>query len=365
MAKESTEIYACGRIELCGNHTDHQGGHVLATAIHMKLTCTVVKVDGNICLSGEGGVLSVSLDELSPDPSEYGSSTAIVRGVLATFERKGWAIGGFEGEIMSTLPVGKGLSSSAAFGVLIGRCLNELYNGSRISAMDIAKAAQEAENVYFGKPCGLLDQCICSHEGTLLMDFNDTDNPKVEVVERSLTELGLTCILLDTEGSHSDLTSHYADITNEMRSVAEHFGENRLCEVDEDSFFAKLPNLKTALPERALLRAIHYYDEDSRTKSAYQALKAGDTNAFLDCIAKSGLSSQTLLQNIYPDSTPKRQTLNLAIEIAKRLVGDNGAVRVHGGGFGGTILAVVKSGYATEFTRRISEYYDILYVGGL
>lgn len=334
---------APGRTEVCGNHTDHNHGKVTAAAVDLDIIAAVVKTDdGLVRVKSEGHDEDViSLDSLSPDENEKNSSAALVRGVLAGFSHRGYKIGGFRAYTRSSVLKGSGLSSSAAFEVLIGTVLNGLYNDGAVSAVETAQIAQYAENVYFGKPSGLMDQMASSVGGFTKIDFNDPENPVIEAMSFDPAEKGYCLCIVDTKGSHADLTPDYASIPAEMKTVAEYFGKNYLREITRDDIIKNISALRKSCGDRAVLRALHFMDENERVDELEKAVKASDMSGFLSVINRSGDSSYKYLQNVYTNHSPDEQGVSLALYTASSVLNGEGACRVHGGGFAGTIQAFV------------------------
>ena len=361
---------APGRVEVGGNHTDHQHGCVLAAAINLEATCSAVPNDKNIVNieNKQYGSLSIDLSDLDVRECEKESSAAVVRGVASWFRARGFDIGGFDASISSNIPAGSGLSSSAAFEVLIGNVFKGLY-GIDVSALDIAIAGQYAENVYFGKPSGLMDQAASSFGGFNMIDFNDPTNAVVKPINADLS--GYTLCVVATGGSHADLTCEYASIPEEMKSVANHFGKDYLREVPIDDFYAQLGQLKH-ISDRATLRAIHFFEENERVSMQANALEQGDIPAFLELVNQSGRSSLSYLQNVFTTSTPHEQGLTLALALSEKLLEGKGAWRVHGGGFAGTILAFVPNELKASYNKQMNDVFgenschflDVCKVGG-
>ncbi len=323
-----------GRTELAGNHTDHQGGHVLAAAVNRFLHAEAEPCVGRAEVASAGfEAFSVSLGELDAAFSVPGTSAALLRGVLEYLKKEGYAVGGFRASVRSDLPAGAGLSSSAAFGVLMGRIVSELYCGGQIPPLTLAKAAQYAENVHFGKPCGLMDQCACAFGGVSFIDFRD-ESPLVETITTTLFAPEYRLLTVDTGGSHQDLTPDYAAIPAEMRAAAAYFGKSRLRDVAEADFRAALPELRKAVSDRAVLRSLHFYGEERRVPAMALALKAGNADEYLRLMDESGRSSAEYLQNQFSGS---QQTIPLALNLCRGVLGSDGAARVHGGGFAGMV----------------------------
>ena len=333
---------APGRSEIGGNHTDHQHGCALAAAVNLDAAAVVAfHQEGVIRLFSEGyQMCEVSLSDLSVHEEEKGKSIGIIRGIAARFMKMGVHIGGFDAYTVSDVLSGSGLSSSAAFETLIGTIIDVQY-GSKAGEIEIAKIGQYAENVYFGKGSGLLDQMVCSVGGFVFLDFRDTDNPKVEKHSFDFEAAGYHLCITDTKGSHSDLTDDYVAVPAEMKEVAAYFGKPYLREVDEKAFFAAIPQLHGKVSDRAILRAIHFFGENQRAVQEADALERGDLVRFFDLYRQSADSSATLLQNLYSSKKPLEQGISLAIAVSKTILGNDGAVRVHGGGFAGTIQAFV------------------------
>jgi galactokinase len=353
---EPVEIYgAPGRSEVCGNHTDHQNGHVLATSINLDAIAVVSPTDDMTIrlVSGYSPMIKIDLSSLEKRKHELGTTDALVRGVLAGLKEDGYKIGGFDAYVTSDVLVGAGMSSSAAFESLIGTVISGLYNNMEISSVDIAKVGQYAENVYFGKPCGLMDQMACSVGGLIYIDFENKDVPVIKCVPSDFEKHAYSLCIVDTKGSHADLTDDYAAIPVEMKQVAEFFGKELLREVDQEEFFSNISKLREKVSDRAVLRAIHFFEEQSRVDRAVAALEADEVDKFLQIIQKSGDSSNKLLQNIYSTKDVTIQNVNIALAATEHVLGENGVCRVHGGGFAGTIQAFVKNEAVAEYKKYI------------
>jgi galactokinase len=347
---------APGRIEIGGNHTDHQRGVVLAAAIDRDVLCAAAPLgsDAVVIRSGDYPEIFLSLEDLSVQESERGTSSAIVRGVARWFEEHGFRTGGFRTVITSDVAAGSGLSSSAAFEVAVGVIMSSLYNEGKVSGTDIAQAGKYAENVYFGKPSGLMDQAASALGGLLSIDFCDPDRPAVRRVASPLADAGYRICIVDTKGNHTDLTPEYAAIPEEMGCVARSFGKEVLREVDEDAFRSRIRELRASCGDRAVLRALHFFADNRFAAGEAAALDAGDIGVFLALVIRSGRSSLARLQNIYPASDPKNQGLSLALALSEDLLSDGGgAWRVHGGGFAGTILAFVPEHILEQYRRAM------------
>lgn len=342
---------APGRTEISGNHTDHQHGCVLAAAVSMESVAEVtLRTDSIIRVASEGyAPVAIDLGDLSIHGSEKNTTAALVRGVAAAFAQRGCRLQGFDASVHSTVLPGSGLSSSAAFEVLIGTILNELFFEKKLSAVEIAQIGQYAENVYFGKPCGLMDQTASSVGGLVFIDFADPTKPIVERVEFDFAHCGYTLCILDSGADHADLTDEYAAIPAEMRAVASQLGVEVLRDADEAAFYAKLGTIRKQTGDRAALRAMHFFDENRRVQQQVQAIRRGDFEAFLQGVRDSGRSSWMLLQNVIPFGAKAHQQMALALAACEKQLGGRGACRVHGGGFAGTILAFVPDAELAQF----------------
>ncbi len=332
-----------GRTEIGGNHTDHQHGRVLCGSVDMDmLACAAPNGKNVIRIQSEGyPALEVELEELAVRPGEANTSAALVRGVAARVRELGYSLTGFDACVTSTVLSGSGLSSSAAYEVLVGNILNRFSCGGALDAVTIAKIGQYAENVYFGKPCGLMDQMGSSVGGAVAIDFANPADPVVEKVDYDFSQSGHALCIVDTVSSHGDLTGDYAAVTQEMGAVAAHFGRSVLREVPEDNFRAELPALRKACGDRAVLRALHFYDDDRRAVQEAQALKDGDFGRFLTLVNASGRSSSLHLQNTWSTADPRQQAIPVVLALGAELLEGQGAIRVHGGGFAGTVQAFV------------------------
>lgn len=334
---------APGRTEVGGNHTDHNHGRVLAAGINLDAAAAAAKNDENIVRVKSAGydMDVVDLSDLSVHKNERGHSPALVRGMCRGFLNHGYKIGGFDAATVSQVLSGSGLSSSAAYEVLVGVMLNALYNDGAADAVTIAKIAQYAENEYFGKPCGLMDQTACAVGSFVTIDFADPKNPAIEEVKFDFAACSHALCIVDTKGSHSDLTDEYAYIREEMESVAQCFGKTVLREVPEADFYAALPSLRKKVGDRAILRAMHFYADNARVLKEVAALRAGDFESFKQYIRESGFSSFMYNQNVFSVKKPQEQPVALALAVSQQVLEGRGAWRVHGGGFAGTIQAFV------------------------
>ena len=304
-------ISAPGRTELCGNHTDHQNGHILAGAVTMDMLAVAApRQDGCIRLKSQGyGITKLTLEQLTAIPREEGSTKALIRGVAARLQELGHKIGGFSAYVTSGVPAGSGLSSSAALEILLGSIFSFLYNDGSLDPVMLAQVGQYTENRYFGKPCGLMDQLAASVGGAVAVDFLDLQNPKVESIPCDFDRMGYALYVVNAGGSHAGLTSEYAAIPPEMGSVAAYFGKKVLREVDEQTFYSKLGELRGKVSDRAILRAMHFFGDDRRAVEMAQALRAQDVEAYKAIMLASGASSMSRLENIYPAAGPKRGAL--------------------------------------------------------
>lgn len=337
----------------------HNNGKVLAASVNLDAVAVAAKNDeGIVRVKSDGHAMNVvDVSELLPDESEFGHSTAMVRGVVAKIEGMGYQIGGLDCVTASDVIGGSGLSSSAAFEVLLGTTLSYLYNNGVISAVDIAKTAQYSENVFFGKPCGLLDQMASSVGTFVTIDFESTENPKIKKVDFDFSKSGHSLCIVDTGGSHSDLTDDYAAVRAEMESVAKALGKDVLREIDYNDFKAAVPSLFGKVSDRALIRAYHFYRENIRVEKAVAALESNQFDEFKKMINESGRSSYMYNQNVYTPKNPAEQKLSLALCISEEVLGVNGAYRVHGGGFAGTIQAFVPNELLEQYKTAVESVF--------
>ena len=342
--EKEVEIYSApGRSEVGGNHTDHQYGKVLATSINLDAIAIVSKTDdGVISVKSEGyDRTDVDLSSLKPEEKEKESSNALIRGVVAGIKDAGYEIGGFEAYVTSDVLSGSGMSSSAAYETLIGNIISGLYNDMKLDPVFLAQVGQYAENVYFGKPCGLMDQMACSVGGLINIDFADPQKPKVKRVDVDFGVYGYSLCIVDTKGSHADLTDDYAAVPEEMKKVAAYFGKEVLREVAEDVFYRKLPEVREAAGDRGVLRTIHFFEENKRVDGQVKALENGEFEEFKKLIKASGDSSFKFLQNVYSSHNLQEQGVSVGLAVSEVILGGKGVCRVHGGGFAGTIQAFV------------------------
>ena len=346
---------APGRTEIGGNHTDHQRGRVLAAAVNLD-TVAAVRTNGTkwIQIQSEGYPLCrVNVEELEPVESEVNTTMALIRGVAAKFASMGCVLDGFDAYCTSTVLPGSGLSSSAAYEVLVGTIINHLFFGGKASQPEVAQIGQYAENVFFGKPCGLMDQTASAVGGLVTIDFFDKAHPVIRSVNFDFAASGYALCIIDTRASHADLTDEYAAITVEMKSVANFFGKEVLTEMDEEDFYKALPELRKACGDRAVLRALHFYRENSRVTQQVEALERGDFEAFLQLIKESGYSSYMYLQNVIPAGYKAHQDVAVALGLCEHYLQGRGAYRVHGGGFAGTVQAFVPADLVDAFRAGI------------
>lgn len=347
---------APGRVELGGNHTDHQHGCVLAAAVDLEMRAAVTpNHDGVIRVFSQGfAPVEVALGDWTPRPEERNTTAALVRGMAAQFVRRGAALTGLDVRVTSQVPVGSGLSSSAAFEVLLGRVFSGLCCGGSVSPEDVARMGQTAERDYFGKPCGLMDQMASSVGGLVYMDLADPVHPAMERIDCDLGASGYGLFIVDSGADHADLTADYAAIPAELERVCRVFGAEVLRQVDETEFYRRLPAVRAAAGDRAVLRAIHVFDENRRAAAEAEALRKGDFPAFLALVNASGASSWQYLQNV-TSGDPRQQALAVTLAVCRRALGGQGAVRVHGGGFAGTALAFVPDDRREMFRRTVEQ----------
>ena len=353
--KEYYMFSAPGRTEISGNHTDHQHGCVLAGAFNLE-TVADVTLNGTdmIRVASEGyAPVEIDLRDLSVHEAEKNTTAALIRGVAANFAQRGAKLRGFDASVRSTVLPGSGLSSSAAFEVLIGTICNELFFGGKLTAVEIAQIGQWAENVYFGKPCGLMDQTASSVGGMVFIDFADPAHPVVEKLDFDFARAGHALCIIDSGADHADLTDEYAAIPGEMKAVARLLGREVLRDVPEVEFFAAIPQLRGRVPDRAILRAVHFYQENQRVQAQAEALRQNDFAEFLRLTKESGRSSWMYLQNITPAGAIDHQEVAVALALCDSLLGGRGAFRVHGGGFAGTVQAFVPLDLLDEFKAKI------------
>ena len=354
-----------GRSEIIGNHTDHNHGCVLAAAINLDVIAVVSKSlfpggrKSHIRIQSEGFEPDdIDIENLEPEEDEKFTAAAIIRGTAARFNQLGYEIGGFDAYTMSDVLKGSGLSSSAAFEVFVGFALNRLYNSDKISPTEIAEIGQFAENNYFGKPCGLMDQTACSVGGFVSIDFRDPYEASVEKLDFDLAKSGYSLCIVAPGTSHDNLNEEYAAITHEMKQIASYFGKEVLRDVAKSDFSANISKLRELYGDRAILRAMHYFSENIRVRTGTDTLKDGNFDGFLQLISASGNSSFKYLQNIYVSKEPKTQGISLALALSEEFLADkHAAVRVHGGGFAGTIQAFIPKKSVGEYFEKMKSVF--------
>lgn len=348
---------APGRTELSGNHTDHNGGKVIAASINLDSIACVARQESYVEIYSEGfnEKIYVDLKHLAPVNEEKESSTALIRGIAAAFVKRGYNIGGFRGVITSDVLVGSGLSSSASFEVLIGTIFNHFYNDNKIPLPVIARIGQYAENEYFGKPCGLMDQLACAVGSVVAIDFKGNEEPQIEKINFDLSTHNFKLLVVNTGGSHHNLTEDYAAIPREMKQVAGYFGKEICSQVEFDIFEKNIPKLYGEVSNRALLRALHFFNENKRVTDQAEALKNNRFEKFLRLVNESGNSSFKYLQNIYTPQDVDEQPLSVALAVTENFISkkDKGACRVHGGGFAGTIQVFLHEDNVNEYKELI------------
>lgn len=355
--KKCYRFSAPGRTEIGGNHTDHQHGCVLAAAVDLETVAEVI-LNGSdrIRVRSEGYPdFCIELQDLEIREEERNSTAALVRGVAAAFVQRGAKLQGFDMAVSSTVLPGSGLSSSAAFEVLVGTILNELFFEKKLSPIEIAQIGQYAENVYFGKPCGLMDQMASSVGGLVYIDFCDPALPIVEKIRFDFREAGYELCIIDTGADHAELTDEYAAVPRELKELCALFGKEYLRQIPERDFMAALPKIRGKVSDRAILRAMHVYRENERVASQVTALKSGDIEAFLRLVQESGHSSWMYLQNISPVGAVENQSVAYALALCDALLRGRGACRIHGGGFAGTVQAFVPCDLLEDFRKAIEE----------
>ena len=346
---------APGRTEIGGNHTDHQHGCVLAASVDLDVIAVVSKNNENYVRIKSAGynMDEIDLSSLSAKESERGRAAALIRGVLYKFGEAGYTLGGFNAYTTSNVMKGSGLSSSAAFEVLVSNIVNGLFCEKKVDAVSIAKYSQYAEREFFGKPCGLLDQMASSVGGFTYADFNDPQNPQIEQVNLDVRDFGYTLCVVDTGGNHANLTADYAAITEECLAVSRALGVDFLRDADEQKFYSSMAEFRKKFGDRAVLRAFHFFNEQRRVELQRRALKDRDFDKFLYLVNESGESSYKYLQNLYSNSNVSEQGLCLAIALTKQFLGNKGACRVHGGGFAGTIQCYIPNDMFEKYKSNI------------
>ncbi|MCI8299415.1 MAG: galactokinase [Lachnospiraceae bacterium] len=358
--EQDAEIYSApGRSEVGGNHTDHQHGEVLATSINLDAIAVVCRTGENVIkLLSEGyPMITVDLKDLELREGEAGTSAGLIRGMAYGLKKNGHEVGGFSAYVTSDVLNGAGMSSSAAFEVLVGTILSGLYNNMEISSVEIAQVAQYAENVFFGKPCGLMDQMACSVGGLIHIDFADPEKPVVEKVDVDFSAYHHSLCITDTKGSHADLTDDYALIPQEMKKVAEFLGKEFLREADAEEFYKNIAKIREVCGDRPVLRALHFFEEDKRVEQEVAALNNGDFQGFLEVVRESGNSSFKYLQNIYTNKDVQNQSVSMGLAVSDSILSGHGVSRVHGGGFAGTIQAFVSDDFVETYRETLDGVY--------
>jgi len=353
--KPARYFSAPGRTELSGNHTDHQHGRVLAGAVNLDMQAAVRENGGDeirVCSKGYP-MNTVSLQTLTPVEAEINTTAALIRGVAARFSQLGCQVGGFDVYMESTVLPGSGLSSSAAFEVLMGTIINTLFFRGKCTQPEIAMIGQFAENVFFGKPCGLMDQMASAVGGMVTNDFADPQDPEIKPVAFDFASCGHALCIIDTRASHAELTGEYAAITDELKAVSGYFGKAVLRQVAETDFYKAIPALRQQFGDRAVLRAIHFFEENERVAQQVKALEAGDFDTYLNLMKESGYSSYMNLQNVVPTGATIHQEVGLTLALCRKLLKGRGGYRVHGGGFAGTVQAFVPADMLEDFRTGI------------
>lgn len=354
------QVYSApGRSEVGGNHTDHQHGQVLAAAVNLDVIAIVAKTDDGIIkvVSDSFDIAPIDVSDLVKRTQEEGSSESLIRGVAGKLKDDGYNVGGFVAYMTSDVLVGAGLSSSAAFEVAVGTILSGLYNDMKLTAVYIAIASQYAENVYFGKPCGLMDQMASSVGGLVNIDFFDVEKPVINPLKVDFSSFGHSLCIIDTKGNHADLTDDYAAIPVEMKKVAGFFGKEYLKEVPFEDFLDKIPEIRPVSGDRGVLRALHFYEDDMRVTDEVKALESGNFEEFKKLITESGDSSYKYLQNVYSIKDYDNQNISLALALTEKMLKGKAGYRVHGGGFAGTIQVFVPGELVDDYKKYIEKYF--------
>lgn len=355
---------APGRTELSGNHTDHNNGMVIAAAVDIDMICAASRSGNNVATMYSKGFDSpfiVDLDDLDKRNNEAGKPESLIRGIAFELRKRDYLLGGFNANLDSDVLIGSGLSSSASFEIMIAQIFNYLFNNNTVSKTELAMIAQAAENNYFGKPCGLMDQLAVSSGGIISIDFEKKANPLIENIEFDFTKTGYSLALIDTGETHADLTNEYSSITNEMKSIAEYFGYNLCRSVDQKVFYDKIPELRKIYGDRPILRVIHFLNENERVTKQKQCLIENDFKKFLDLVNESGNSSYKYLQNIYSSGESINQAAAVGLALCEKFFNEKGkgACRIHGGGFGGTIQAYVQKSMNKDFREFIESVFGV------
>lgn len=355
--KEDIRLFSApGRTEIGGNHTDHQHGCVLAASLNLDVVGAAAKNGtSKVRILSKGYTMDViDINDLDIHKNEYDKAISLIRGILKRFSDMGYKLEGFDAYTLSSVLKGSGMSSSAAFEVIVGTMVSQMFAGGEVDAVEIAKIGKYAENVYYNKPSGLMDQMASSVGNVVSIDFKSEETPIVKRVEFDFTKSGHSLCIIDSGANHADLTSEYAAVTEEMRAVASFFGKTALREVDKGEFYAKLAEVRESVKnDRAVLRAMHFMNDSDRAVEEADALRANDFDKFLKLIKESGASSFMYLQNIYAAPHPDEQAVSLTLALCEELLGGRGAFRVHGGGFAGTVQAFVPNDILDAFKAGI------------
>ena len=360
--EDITIVSSPGRTELGGNHTDHNHGRVLAASIQLDSIAVIAKRNDNlinVISDGFPEPFSVNTGKLTMNKNYDDSSTALIRGIATIFLSEGYNIGGFDTYISSDVLVGSGLSSSASFEILIGKTLSILYNKDSVDSVTLAKIGQKAENIFLEKPCGLMDQVACAHGGIVAIDFIEPAMPVIESIDYSFEANGYQLLVIDTGGDHADLTEDYASIPGEMKSVARFFGHDVCRSVNKNEFIEKITLLTNSLGDRAVLRALHFFNEDNRVVEMVKELRNNNLELYLKHVRESGDSSFKFLQNVFTTRHVTEQKISLAIALTESFQNFQGVVRVHGGGFAGTVQVYIKSEYYVAFKEYIEGFFGL------
>ncbi len=359
---DQNEVLICstpGRVELCGNHTDHQLGKILAASIDIDSLAIASKADQIRIYSSGFGMIELNTEDDHYLESERYTTIALVKGIIKRFKELNLVIGGFSAYITSNVLPGSGMSSSANFEVLLATIINHLYNDGSIDAVTIAKIAQFSEVNYFGKPCGLMDQLACVYGGIIYVDFSDENLPKIVKVDDIFHKHGFILSLVDTRSAHDDLSDEYAKIVDEMKDIAHFFAKSTLSELDEKSFYDNFSKLGIINNDRAILRAHHFFSEVKRVDKIFEAIKNDNIDLILQLIKLSGYSSFMYLQNIYLNSKLHEQKLSITLAMIERYLYDHaGAFRIHGGGFGGTVLVITHKDNKDSYRKLVKDLID-------
>lgn len=361
-ANENISIISTpGRTEISGNHTDHNGGKVIAASINLDILTCVSKNENIVILKSDmyDEKFEVDLSDLSPYAKEEGTTNSLIRGIAAGFVKHGYKIGGFKGVLTSDVLQGSGLSSSASIEIAIGAIFNFLYNDNKIEAHIIAKIGQFAENVYFGKPCGLMDQLACAVGGVIEIDFEDDENPLIKKVDFNLTDYNYKLLVVDTGASHQNLTDDYASIPIEMKKIANYFDKQKCSQIDIQSLLENCNQLREHVSDRAVLRVYHFFKENERVELQVKALKEKNLGQFLSLVNRSGDSSSKYVQNIYSSKDVNVQPMSLAFALTEDYIDfvGEGACKVHGGGFAGTIVVFLPQKYTENYIIRMEKVF--------